>query len=231
MVRKILVCFVCTCCLSFSVSGQGKDSTQVESKQNHNMAKVDTVKLLDNKLKLDEATEQLLNPTVSFKPNSKKSVIFAAVFPGLGQIYNRKYWKLPIVYAGFIGFSYGISWNNRYFKNYSEAYKLIMQENWADNFDQLKPYLRYGTTIEGLKSNLETQRSAFKRGRDIYRRNRDLSIIGALAFYGLTIIDAYVDAQLFDFDISPDLSLKVEPTMARDAFSGRSVGVQCSFRF
>ena len=64
--------------------------------------------------------------TKMFKPDPKKAVIYAIIFPGLGQVYNRKYWKLPIVYGGFLGFSYSIAWNGRYYTDYSNGYKDIM---------------------------------------------------------------------------------------------------------
>lgn len=231
MVKKFFVCFTCLFCLLSSVLSQNNDSIRQENKQIVLLESVDTIRIKEDVLVLDKAAEELMNPKEPFKPNSKRATIYAAIFPGLGQFYNRKYWKLPIVYGGVLGFSYAISWNGGYYKDYSNAYKLIMREDWEDHFDEIKPVLPGGADIEYVKERLADQRNRIKRGRDFYRRNRDLSIIGGLAFYALTIIDAYVDAKLFDFNISPDLSMKVQPAIGLNPHMGKSVGVQCSFQF
>ncbi len=140
-----------------------------------------------------------------FKPNPTRAVIYSAIFPGLGQIYNRKYWKLPIVYGGFLGFSYAITWNGKYYTDYSNGYKDIMDEDPETN--SWKNFLPYGVDPETVDKAWLT--SVMKRRKDFYRRYRDLSIIGTVAMYALSMLDAYVDAQLFDFNISSDLSLRV----------------------
>ncbi|NLZ95914.1 MAG: hypothetical protein GX921_08840 [Bacteroidales bacterium] len=166
--------------------------------------------------------------TTAFEPNPTRAVIYAAVFPGLGQIYNRKYWKLPIVYGGFLGFSYAISWNNRYYTDYSNGYKDIMGDD--PEKDSWKNFLPYGADPETVDKEWLTD--VMKRRKDYYRRYRDLSIIGTVAMYALSVIDAYVDAQLFDFNISSDLSLRVEPTVIKKTdYLANSVGFQCSISF
>lgn len=164
-----------------------------------------------------------------FKPDPKKAIIFAAIFPGLGQIYNRKYWKLPIIYGGFIGFTYAITWNNRYYQDYSQGYKDIMDED--PNTDSWTNFLRFGQDPESVDK--VWLKDVLKRRKDYYRRYRDLSIIGSIALYGLGIVDAYVDAQLFDFDISQDLSMKVEPVVIQknNYYLADSFGVRCSINF
>lgn len=166
--------------------------------------------------------------TEAFKPNPTKAVIYAAIFPGLGQVYNRKYWKLPIVYGGFLGFSYAITWNGKYYTDYSNGYKDIMDDDEAT--DSWKNFLPYGVNPEDVDKVWLT--SVMKRRKDFYRRYRDLSIIGTIAMYALSIVDAYVDAQLFDFNISSDLSMRVEPTIIRKTdYLANSVGFQCSISF
>ena len=163
-----------------------------------------------------------------FQPDPKKAVIYAAIFPGLGQVYNRKYWKLPIVYGGFLGFSYAISWNGRYYTDYSNGYKDIMDDDPAT--DSWKNFLPYGIDPENVDKAWLT--TVMKRRKDFYRRYRDLSIIGTVAMYALSIVDAYVDAQLFDFNISSGLSMRVEPTIIRKTdYLANSVGFQCSISF
>lgn len=164
-----------------------------------------------------------------FKPNPKMAVILAASFPGLGQVYNRKYWKLPILYGGFIGFSYAISWNNKYYQLYFDGYKsLIDGDPKTNEWHNVVPYGQDPATIDQTWFA-----DVLKRRKDFYRRFRDLSIIGTVALYGLSIVDAYVDAQLFDFDISTDLSMRVEPAfiMRSNNFTGNALGIQCSLNF
>ena len=150
---------------------------------------------------------------LAFKPNPTKAVLFALV-PGLGQIYNRKYWKLPIVYGGLMGCMYAVTWNNKNYKDYSTAYKDIMYDAAEDAINN---------------SNFKDQ---LKRQKDYFRRYRDLSIIITVGVYALSIVDAYVDAQLFDFDISPDLSLHLEPVVSpKTSVTPRTYGLNCSLKF
>jgi hypothetical protein len=175
-------------------------------------------------------SSSLFAPSYRFKPSSKKAVIYSALFPGLGQIYNRKYWKLPIVYGGFVGFTYAITWNNGYYRDYLQAYQDIMDDNPETN--RWHNMLPYGFNPERVDEKWFTD--VLQKRKDYYRYYRDFSIIGTVAWYLLAIVDAYVDAQLFDFDMSPDLSLRVEPAVFRDylsAISGSSYGLQWSFRF
>ncbi len=187
-----------------------------------------------------QAADTLLIPTTSdaffapqsiFKPSPKKAVLYSAIFPGLGQVYNRKYWKLPIVYGGFIGFSYAITWNHGYYKLYFDAYRSIIDEDPNTNdWHDAVPYGRDPNTIDKTWFT-----GVLKDRKDYYRYYRDFSIIGAVALYGLAIVDAYVDAQLFDFDMSPDLSMRVTPTIMNKnnnaSFLADSYGVQFSFTF
>lgn len=169
-------------------------------------------------------------PSYRFKPSPKKAVIYSALFPGLGQVYNRKFWKLPIVYGGFVGFTYAITWNNGYYRDYLQAYQDIVDDNPETN--RWHYILPYGFDPGNVDEKWFTD--VLQKRKDYYRYYRDFSIIGTVAWYVLAIVDAYVDAQLFDFDMSPDLSMRVEPAVFRDdlsAISGSSYGLQWSFRF
>ena len=161
-------------------------------------------------------------------PDSKKSVWMAMVLPGAGQIYNKKYWKLPIIYGGFVGCAYALTWNSKMYKDYSQAYQDIMSDN--PNNDSYKDFI---PPYVDINSNLEYYKETFKNAKDIYRRQRDLSIFAFIGVYLLSIIDAYVDAELSDFDISKDLGMKLEPTLFNDAFRNlpQGVGLQCSIKF
>lgn len=166
----------------------------------------------------------------AFKPTPTKAVIYSAIFPGLGQIYNRKYWKLPLVYGAFMGCAYAISWNNRNYQDYLQGYKDILSDDPMINNSWMNFMPANGDPEEYVtNANFKDQ---LKRSKDYYRRYRDLSIIITVGVYFITMIDAYVDAQLFDFDISPDLSLRVEPAMTQPtSYSSRTYGLNCSIKF
>ena len=149
-----------------------------------------------------------LNRFKEWKPDPIRAMWLGMVFPGGGQIYNRKYWKLPIVYGGVIGCVYAVSWNAQMLRDYSQAYQDIM-----DNDPTTSSYLEMlplGYDITGREDHFK---SVFKRKKDFYRRYRDLSIFFIAGVYVLSIVDAYVDAELSTFDISRDLSLKIAPSM------------------
>ena len=167
-------------------------------------------------------TKTKVNPPV-FKPNAEKSLWYALIFPGLGQIYNRKYWKVPIVYGGVVGLTYAISWNGKYYRDYSRAYRDIMDADpTTKSYEKLLPY--------GTDPTSSYAKNLMKTKQNTYRRNRDLSIVGAVAFYALTVVDEYVDAQLADFDISPDLSMRVSPAVLETPNSNKpSVGIHLNF--
>lgn len=170
-----------------------------------------------------------------FKPDPKKAVMYSLIFPGLGQIYNRKYWKLPLVYGGFIGLTYAVTWNGKYYNDYSKAYKDIMSSDPVKNdswVDFLKPRITDASQV--TSAELTQYRSIFKRQKNFYRRNRDLSIIGMVGLYALCAIDAYIDAQLFDFDISDNVSMRVEPAVIPSQsarVADNALGVNCSIKF
>lgn len=144
----------------------------------------------------------------NWKPDPIRAMWLAMVFPGGGQIYNRKYWKLPIVYGGVVGCMYALSWNAQMLKDYSQAYQDIMDSDPTTN-SHLE-MLPLGYDITGREEHFK---SVFKRKKDFYRRYRDISIFCIAGVYLLSIIDAYVDAELSSFDISRDLSLTVAPRM------------------
>lgn len=170
-------------------------------------------------------------PKSVFKPSPRKAVIYSAIFPGLGQVYNRQYWKLPILYGGFTAFTYAITWNNRYYQTYFEWHKSLIDDD--PNTNEWHNGIPYGQTPDNVdKKWLE---GVYKDRKDYFRYYRDFSFIGAVALYLLGIVDAYVDAQLFDFDISPDLSMRVQPTLVREDgrpnYLGNSFGLQWSVNF
>ncbi len=165
-------------------------------------------------------------------PDPKRALWLALVIPGGGQIYNRKYWKLPIVYGGFLGCIYAMSWNNTMYKDYSQAY-IDLTDNDPETASYNK-FLHLGRQINS--SNEDRYKDIFKKRKDKYRRWRDLSFFVMIGIYALSVIDAYVDAELSQFDISKDLSLKVTPAVMgsgenRNPLYATALGVNCSISF
>ncbi len=144
-----------------------------------------------------------------FNPDPTKACWLSALCPGLGQIYNRSFWKLPIIVAGYMGLGYGTSWNARMYGDYKTAYADLM-----DDDPDTKSYLDFfpPTVTEDSLDKAWLQRT-LKSRKDFYRRNRDLCIIACVGVYLLCMVDAYVDASLSHFDISPNLSMDVAPTI------------------
>jgi len=160
-------------------------------------------------------SDSVAAPQVLWTPDPYKAVWLAAIVPGLGQIYNRSYWKLPIVYGGFMGCGYAISINQGWYAEYKEAYRDILNDAGHLSTDPKKSYnalIPEGYTLERLGGE-EGWRNTLNSRQQTYHRYRDISIVATVVFFALTIIDAYVDAQLFDFDMSEDLSLNIEPQL------------------
>lgn len=168
----------------------------------------------------------------TWRPNPKRALWLAIVAPGAGQIYNRKFWKLPIFYGGFLGCIYALSWNNMMYKDYSQAYLDIMDND--PNTASYNKFLHLGVQI--TDANKSRYEELFRSRKDKYRRWRDMSIFVMIGVYALSVIDAYVDAELSEFDISKDLSLEVRPTVIQNRGGGnplqaQSVGLSCFLNF
>lgn len=194
---------------------------------------VDTVPIVDSpELELfDPSTIADSLPDQSrrvFIPDPTRAVWLSALCPGLGQIYNRRYWKLPIVVGAFMGLGYGASWNNTMLADYTRAYYDLM-----DNDPSTNSYMDFfPPTTDESSLNRKWLEQTLKRRKDYFRRNRDLCIIGMVGMYLLSIVDAYVDASLTNFDISPDLAMRISPTILRDNLSSRpSIGLYWAFTF
>lgn len=164
-------------------------------------------------------TENISPDSIPKKGHSpRKAALFSAVIPGMGQAYNRKYWKVPIVYAAGVGMFYLFDSNN---KNYFLYYNAIVDLNDGKE----------------LPSDLQQySKDDLGRIRDYYRRNRDLSFMGLAGVYFLNIIDAMVDGYFFEYDMSDDLSLKIRPVfiqheMYAGAMQPGTIGVQLKFKF
>lgn len=163
-----------------------------------------------------------------YNPDPTRAVWMSALLPGLGQVYNRRYWKLPIVVGGYLGLAYATSWNNTMLTDYTRAYRDIM-----DTDPGTKSYMDFfPPTVKEEDLDKTWLTNTLKSRRDYFRRNRDLCIICMVGVYFLAMVDAYVDASLSHFDITPDLSMDVAPALMQDG-RGRlpSVGMLWSFNF
>ena len=162
--------------------------------------------------------EKMNIDTSHWMPDPKKALWLAIVFPGGGQIYNRKYWKLPLFYGGFLG---------------------CMYVDIMDDDPNTKSYENFIPASYNIQYNLTRLQELFRKKKDYYRRYRDLSIFIVIGVYALSIIDAYVDAELSSFDISKDLSMKVRPSIINNhstamrptGLMNNSYGIQCSLNF
>lgn len=152
----------------------------------------------------------------TWRPEPKRALWLALAIPGAGQIYNRKYWKLPIFYGGFVGCIYAYSWNGQMYHDYSQAYLDIMDDD--PTTQSYNSFLHLGNQV--TSANESRYKSLFKSRKDRYRRWRDLSVFVMIGVYALSVIDAYVDASLSDFDISRDLSLHVQPGVVNGSYTG-----------
>lgn len=182
--------------------------------------------VVDSTLLLPEPLPPLR--TSSFNPDGMRAVWLSALFPGLGQIYNRRYWKLPIVVGGFVGLVYATSWNNRMLMDYQQAYLDIMDSDPTTNsyMDFFPPTYSEEDLDKTWLTNILKQR------KDAYRYYRDYCIVGMVGLYLVCILDAYVDAELYHFDMSTDLSMVVKPALIPVSLTQwPAIGLQCAITF
>ncbi|MCK5822524.1 MAG: hypothetical protein KAG95_00870 [Bacteroidales bacterium] len=160
--------------------------------------------------------------SVEIKKHSPRlASYFSIAIPGMGQAYNKKYWKIPVIYAGFGTLIYFADKNNNYYQQYKTAYNYRIDND--------------TTTVDSYPWASE---ESLLNQKDYWRRNRDLCYIGVFALYILNIIDASVDANFYDYDISDDLSLRVEPMLVNpksvifaSSTNNYPIGIRCTIRF
>ena len=157
-------------------------------------------------------------PVKDFKSIAKehsptRAALLSAVIPGLGQAYNKKYWKIPIVWAGFGAFGYFIKWNNDKYQYYRK--NLIYEVEKDPDYPN--------------ESGLDQSR--LRSTRNFYRRSRDQLAIYGILFYMLQIVDAHVDAHLIEFDVNQDLSLRIEPDYTPVHYGNANLGLSLKLTF
>ncbi len=155
-----------------------------------------------------------------------KATAYSAVLPGLGQIYNRKWWKVPIVYAGFGALGYYINYNHKYYLDYKRCYRDASDDDPSTAYyKELFPKTNFDDT------DASTLKSLFEKRIDGKRRQRDLFIIITAGFYLLNIMDANIDAHFLDFDISEDLTFNFEPIFVDPNTNSIILGGQLAITF
>ncbi|MBT1698311.1 hypothetical protein KK083_15580 [Fulvivirgaceae bacterium PWU4] len=194
MKKLLLACFV-TITIVFNASAQ--EPVKVER---------DTIFI--------ENQDTVLLKSYAKRYNPRKALLLAAIVPGLGQVYNKKYWKLPLVYGGF----YLIGRQINFYNDIYTTYKFQLFTNLETNATKSKVYPYYTT-------------DQLRRIVDRSRRERDFMVILMGGMYLLQIIDAHVDAHLKEFDLNPNLRVSLEPTITQDALIGRQTGMALVFRF
>ena len=169
-----------------------------------------------------------LDGKIPFNPSPTRAVWLSALFPGLGQIYNRRYWKIPIVIGGFMGLGYATSWNNNQYQDYMQGYRDLL-----DNDPGTNSYMNFfPSTVNESELDKTWLTNTFKSKKDYFRRNRDLCIICLVALYLVCMIDAYIDASMAHFDISPNLSLDLAPALIVEPTTRKpSLGLNWAFNF
>lgn len=239
--HNILQTVVALCMLTVATTVMAQDNDTISSRNKWSSVADSTMKVADALTHADSLRLRIATDTVvkrkkrdwaTWRPNPKRAMWLAIVLPGAGQIYNRKYWKLPIVYGGFVGCAYAMRWNNQMYRDYSQAYMDIMDDD--PNTQSYNQFLHLGAQID--ETNISRYQTLFKKRKDKFRRWRDMSFFCLVAVYALSIVDAYVDASLSEFDISKDLSLKVEPAIInnkidRNPLKSNALGLNCSLNF
>lgn len=207
---KVLLIISWALALPFFVAAQNKDTLIVKDTSGNIVigARPDTT----NKIKVDTAEKKKHSPG--------KAALRSAIFPGLGQIYNKKYWKLPIVYTA-VGIPVALFFDNKTWYNRSR-YALAVAASTSDppNADSLSAVHSQLRPLVDAKST-----NSILRYRNEFRRNMDYSILFTLLFWGLNIVDATVDAHLKGFDVSDDLNASIRPAL----LPGNAVGFTIAF--
>jgi hypothetical protein len=165
-----------------------------------------------------ESKDTVLLKSYATRYNPRRALLLAAVVPGLGQIYNKKYWKLPLVYGGMYATGYAINFYNDLYKEYKFVLFTALENNVPE--DGIDVDLGMRTTVRGYRNAV-----------DKAKRERDFMIIVMGLVYVLQIVDAHVDAHLKEFDLNPRLQVSLEPLIEQNALTGRQTGASLVIRF
>lgn len=194
MIRFLIAFILCFCFVS--VKAQRQDSLIMETEQ----------------MIIDHTADSARIRAHRARYNPRKALLYSAIFPGLGQVYNRKYWKVPLVYGGIVGIGIALDFYVDQYKNYKGQLFYILENNSQQS--------QQGFTEAQLRPAI-----------DRARRERDFMLILMGGMYILQMIDAHVDAHLKEFDINPSLQVRLRPSVSNDALIGRQTGISLTIKF
>ena len=164
-----------------------------------------------------EAADTTLLKSYAARYDPRKAILYAAIVPGLGQIYNKKYWKLPLVYGGFIALGYAVNFYQEGFIKYKKELYFNLEHGYVDDAD-IRPDDVYTT-------------ANYRRIVDLYKRQRDFMMILLGGMYLIQMVDAHVDAHLKEFDLNPKLQVSIRPMAEQSAMVGNQTGFSIVFKF
>ena len=187
-------------CISTSMNAQDAQDTALVSPA------------MDSLIVDSEEMVEMVTDTLENRPNT--AALYSAALPGLGQAYNKKYWKIPILYGGGLVLGYFINYNNQLYKQYRDGYIALI-----DGDDRTEPF------------DSRLSQDDYSRATDYWRRNRDLLMVGVVVLYVAAIVDAHVDAHLELFTVEDDISLNLEPSFNQTAMHTNLYGLSFKLRF
>jgi hypothetical protein len=164
-----------------------------------------------------QRADTVLIKSYAARYDPRKALLYAAIVPGLGQIYNKKYWKLPHVYGGFAALGYAINFYKKGYTKYKNELYYNLENGYTENNDS-RPDDYYTT-------------GNYRKIVDQYKRERDFMMILMGGMYLLQIVDAHVDAHLKEFDLNPNLQVSIRPTVEQNQMLGRQSGVSLVLKF
>ncbi|WP_133250031.1 DUF5683 domain-containing protein [Marinifilum breve] len=200
----------------------------------------------NSKVQAQKFTADTVQVESSVKIHSPhKATMYSVILPGLGQAYNKKYWKIPILYAGIGATIYAINWNTKNFNKYKDGFRdFSLYYDYKYQSPDLETPIPEpdSKSYEGLYTDgfdFENSSATFdnwfktqlQNNKDSYKHDRDLSYIILAGVYVLNIIDAAVDAHLMNFNVNEELTIRVEPAVSYSAFTGNTLGFRCQITF
>lgn len=215
--KRFIYTILCSVILSFSAQAQHATERKQPPQRPHSS---DTASLV---VKPSTVITSVVVDTV-WHPNPRKATLLSAAFPGFGQIYNKQWWKVPVIYVGMGTLGYFVSWNHQRYVEYKNAYIDFTDDDPTSN--------RYLLVVEeGYEiPDDDWFATQLENGKDSYRRDRDLLVFSLVGVYVLNILEANVAAHLHDFDVSDDLTLNLQPHLNYDLYQRKPfLGMSLTF--
>lgn len=182
--------------------------------------------VVDSYAQPDSVRAEILEAKGFSPDHSPRNALWrGAVVPGWGQFYNRQYYKIPFVYAGFAGLGFRVYQSHQRYRLFQRAHLYGRGESIAEEGEE-NPYREYEEEYRRVEEFVGGRLGEMRNQRDRFRRRRDLAILGTGVFYALTLLDAYVSAHLLTFDVGEDLSFRVRPAGPLRMASRRSLGLR-----